>query len=279
MGFIFFKNPWFFFFLCLYAIIFICCLQDFIRNIWQNQSSQSPSVVPTGPLGLGGGSVNSSIARVYGSSSGHVNSNVYSSSQVSPGFGSAQPLDLMQEEGDRGSAQLRFFSWLFYLCDACKYSHISGYLTKNIHNSPPLNCSISSTHGSSDGVVQSAAEIGSIMSSFPPNVASPELHMAEAPTSTKVSCFNSSQSENWWCETGCWEIHLTWFQDLGTVVPPSSVTSGGEHMGTVLSEPFLTTGEALDKYQHLAQKVVRCFWFYVAIWALTIFPQIVEYLP
>lgn len=167
---------------------------DFIRNIWQNQSSQGPSVVPTGPPNLGGGSVNSSMTRVYGSSSGQLNNNVFSSSQVAPGFSSAQPLDLMQEEGDRGFAQL----------------------------------SISSTHGASDGVVQSAAEISSIMSSFPPNVASREFHMAEASTMTK---------------------------DLGPVVPPSPVTPGAERMGTILSESFLTTGEALDKCQHLAQKL------------------------
>jgi len=84
-------------------------MQDFIRNIWQNQSSQSPSIVPAGPPGLGGGSVNSSLPRVYGSSSGQLNSSIFSASQVTPGFGSAQQLDLTQEEADRGSAQLRFF--------------------------------------------------------------------------------------------------------------------------------------------------------------------------
>ena len=73
---------------------------------------------------------------------------------------------------------------------------------------------------------------------------------------TKVSRFNSHESKTG-CELGCW--HIIWFQELGAIVPPSPITSGAEHMGTVLSESLLTTGDALDKYQHLAQKVVRCF--------------------
>jgi len=84
-------------------------MQDFIRNIWQNQSSQITSIVPTGPPGLSGGSVNSSLPRVYGSGSGQLNSNIFSASQVASGFGSAQQLDLTQEEADHGSAPLRFF--------------------------------------------------------------------------------------------------------------------------------------------------------------------------
>ncbi|ONK63797.1 uncharacterized protein A4U43_C07F19040 [Asparagus officinalis] len=167
---------------------------DFIRNIWQNQSSQSSSVVPTGPPGLAGVSVNSSLTRVFGSNSNQVNSIIYSSSQVSPGFSSAQTLDLMQEEGDHGSAP---------------------------H-------SISSMHEASDELIQPAAEISSPASSFPPNVASSELHIDEASTLTK---------------------------DLGAVIPPSPMTQATESTGTVLSETLLTTGDALDKYQQLALKL------------------------
>lgn len=119
-----------------------------------------------------------------------------------------------------------------------------------------LECSISSTHGAGDGVMQSASEISSIVSSFPPNVTSPELHTAEAPTTTKVSCLTSIIQKAW-CKIGCLHTHLTSLQDLGAVVPPPPVIAGAEHSGNVLSDSLLTTGDALDKYQHLSQKVIR----------------------
>lgn len=138
---------------------------DFITNIWQNQSSQSSSVVPS----------------TYGLSSGQLNSNMYSTPQVVPGFNTSQSLDSMQEEADHTPSQIR----------------------------------------ASDG-----AELGSTVSSFPPNVATPELHVIDSSAVNK---------------------------DVGNVAPRPT-TPSSEHIAT-LSEPLLTTGDALNKYHSVVQKL------------------------
>ena len=81
-------------------------MQDFIKNIWQNQSGQNSSAVPSGPPGMAGSSSNSTLPRVYASSSASLNSGAFSTSQVAPFSSVAQPLDLIAEESDRGSAQI-----------------------------------------------------------------------------------------------------------------------------------------------------------------------------
>ncbi|KAJ6835455.1 CCR4-NOT transcription complex subunit 1 [Iris pallida] len=169
---------------------------DFVRNIWQNQSSQSSSVVPAGPSGLDA-SVNSSMPHVYGSGSGQLKHNLYPNSQVAPGFSAAQHLELIQEDSDRGSSQ------------------------------PGIS---SSKLGPNDGVIQPAVEISTIVPPLAPTVTvtSPELHIPETSSVSK---------------------------DIGEFVQSSPRTPGAERVGTALVESSLSTGDALDKYQVLAQKL------------------------
>lgn len=89
-------------------------MQDFIKNIWQNQSGQNSTAASLGVPGMGGSVNNSSLSRVYGSSSAPTSSNVYSTSQVVPFSSVAQPLDLISEETERGSAQLFRFNLIMF---------------------------------------------------------------------------------------------------------------------------------------------------------------------
>ncbi|MQM09385.1 hypothetical protein Taro_042254 [Colocasia esculenta] len=165
--------------------------EDFVRFPWQNQTGQSSNAAPAGQSVTTSGSVSSAVPHVYGSSSGQLNSSVYLTPQVAPGFSSAaQPLDFISEEMDPGSAQLH---------------------------------SVSSSLGMAADVGQQTAGISTIAASFP---TPPEVHVVES---------------------------LPVVKDLGAVVPPSP-SPATERLTTVISEP-LSTGDALDKYQLLAQKV------------------------
>ncbi|XP_010933666.1 uncharacterized protein [Elaeis guineensis] len=159
---------------------------DFIKNIWQNQSSQNSSAVPSGPPGLAGSSSNQILSHIYTSSSAPLNSSAYSTSQVPPFRSVAEHLDMIAEESDHGSAQL---------------------------------LSASQTHiGADDNVIQHGGEVDSVAVSFPAATC-PDL------------------------------------QVLGSVVPSSPATSAADRLGTVLPESMLNTGDALYKYQQVAQKL------------------------
>ncbi|KAJ4954224.1 hypothetical protein NE237_031056 [Protea cynaroides] len=86
--------------------------------------------------------------------------------------------------------------------------------------------SASSTHiGAPDGVIQHGSEINSVVASFPSAIPVPELHSVEA------------------------------VKELGANAQPSPLMSATERLGGGLSEPLLTTGDALEKYQFVAQKL------------------------
>ncbi|XP_058085160.1 uncharacterized protein LOC131232729 isoform X2 [Magnolia sinica] len=168
--------------------------EAFVRLPWQNQSSSN--AVPSGPPGSSGNPVSSGMSRVYGSTSGQLNSSIYSAAQVASGLGTVtQPLDLIPEEMDPASALL-----------SASTAHV----------------------GVTDGVIQHGAEITSAAPSFPSAVAVPELHSVESSSAAKES---------------------------GAVLQSLSTTSATERLGSGTSEPLLSTGEALDKYQILAQKL------------------------
>ncbi|KAG6496974.1 hypothetical protein ZIOFF_044857 [Zingiber officinale] len=159
---------------------------DFIKNIWQNQSGQnSTAAASLGLPGLGTSVGNSSLSRVYDSSSGSVSSNVYATSQVAP-FSTTQPLDLITEESEHGLAQ-------------------------------PL--SASPTYGANDSLTQHGGEISSTVASV---VSAADLHTVDPAVATKVGVENYASMDR---------------------------------LGTVLPESLLSTGEALEKYLQVAQKL------------------------
>ena len=52
-------------------------------------------------------------------------------------------------------------------------------------------------------------------------------------------------------------MFLIWCQELGAAALSLPAASTTEHPGSGISEPLLNTGDALDKYQIVAQKVVK----------------------
>lgn len=44
-------------------------------------------------------------------------------------------------------------------------------------------------------------------------------------------------------------------QDAGNAAQPTNTTLPSERPGTSVAEPLITTGEALDKYQTISEKV------------------------
>ncbi|XP_074578118.1 uncharacterized protein LOC141834681 isoform X2 [Curcuma longa] len=162
---------------------------DFIKNIWQNQSGQNSTASSLGLSGVGSSVGNSSLSRVYGASSGSISPNVYVTSQVAP-VSMTQPLDLTLEESDRGLAQLP---------------------------------SVSLTYGADDNLTQHGGEVSSMVAS----VTSADLHMVDPAVATKDS----------------------------TNVSAPSPSPGMDHLGAVLPESLLSTGEALEKYLQVAQKL------------------------
>ncbi|XP_020701272.1 CCR4-NOT transcription complex subunit 1 isoform X2 [Dendrobium catenatum] len=160
---------------------------DFIRNIWQNQSGQSTSVAPGGPPVLSGNSI-STTPRAYGSASGQLNPSIYPTAQVAPSFNSAaHSLDTLSEESDRGS----------------------------LHPS--------------DGIAQPSSEINSVTASFPAAVTSADLLIVEPSSAAKE-----------------WGLVLS---------APTHSAQGTERSTPTLSEALLTTGDALEKYQLVSQKL------------------------
>ncbi|KAK1305818.1 hypothetical protein QJS10_CPA10g00894 [Acorus calamus] len=153
---------------------------DFVRFPWQNQPSQSSSALNAQPLSSGS-LTGSSGPRGYNSSPNRLNSTLFSSAQLTPGFGT-QSLDLISEDMEPGPTQL-----------------LSGI---------------------SDGVIQNAAEISTVASPFPPTVVTSDLNLVE----------------------------------MSSVVKPSPTTPT-ERLGISIPEQLLTTGDALEKYQIVAQKL------------------------
>ncbi|KAK1261309.1 hypothetical protein QJS04_geneDACA021630 [Acorus gramineus] len=158
---------------------------DFVRFPWQNQPSQSSSALNAQPLSSGS-LTGSSGPRGYNSSPNRLNSTLFSSAQVTPGFGT-QSLDLISEDMEPGPTQLLSTS-----------AHI----------------------GISDGVIQNAAEISTVASPFPPTVVTSDLNLVEMSSVVKLS--------------------------------PTTPT---ERLGISIPEQLLTTGDALEKYQIVAQKL------------------------
>lgn len=159
---------------------------DFIRNIWQNQSSQSTSVAPGAPPVLSGNSI-STTPRPYGIASSQLNPSIYSTPQVASSFNSVpQSLDTLSEESDRGSLHL------------------------------------------SDGVAQLSSEINSVTAPCLAAVTSADLLTVEPSSVAKE-----------WC----------------MVLPPTPAAQGTERSTPTLPDALLTTGDALEKYQLVAQKL------------------------
>ncbi|XP_010258903.1 PREDICTED: CCR4-NOT transcription complex subunit 1 isoform X3 [Nelumbo nucifera] len=89
--------------------------------------------------------------------------------------------------------------------------------------------SASSPHiGVTDGVMQHTSEINSTVASFPPSAGAPELLSVEPSPSVK---------------------------DSGATTQPSPTISAAERLGGGMSEPLLSTGDALEKYLLVAQKL------------------------
>ncbi|KAK1304862.1 hypothetical protein QJS10_CPB11g00341 [Acorus calamus] len=160
---------------------------DFVRSPWQNQPSQSSNAFPE-PL-ASGSLVGSSVSHGYGSSQSQLNSTLFSSPQVTPGFG-AHSLSLISKDAGIG------------------LTHI---LSSSAHD------------GGSDRVIQNAAEISTVAPPFPPTVATTDMNSVETSSVGR---------------------------DLKSVVQPSPTTPT-ERMGISM----LTTGDALEKYQILDQKL------------------------
>ncbi|XP_040991398.1 CCR4-NOT transcription complex subunit 1-like isoform X2 [Juglans microcarpa x Juglans regia] len=154
--------------------------EDFVRLPWQNQSSQSSHVMPSGPASSG----STGLTNTYGSASGLLNLGS-SAASGSTGF---ETHTRLQDESMESSSAL----------------HLSG----------------SSIHiGVADGITQLSSENDSATGS------ASELHSLDSSD-----------------ESG------TASQPL-----PSPVTT--ERLGSSISDPLLTTRDALDKYQIVAQKL------------------------
>ncbi|KAA8515904.1 hypothetical protein F0562_019083 [Nyssa sinensis] len=101
-------------------------------------------------------------------------------------------------------------------------------VSEEMESTSALLHSASSTHiGAADGVDPHAFENDTIAASFP--IASvPEMHSVEPPNIVKESEVSSQ------------------------ALPSTSTT---ERLGSSTSKPLLTTGDALDKYQHISEKL------------------------
>ncbi|XP_058104447.1 uncharacterized protein LOC131248268 isoform X2 [Magnolia sinica] len=88
--------------------------------------------------------------------------------------------------------------------------------------------SASALIGMADGVIQHGAEMNSPAPSFPSMATAPELQPVESSIAVK---------------------------DSGTVVLPLPIVLVSQHLGSGLSDPLLTTGDALDKFQLVARKL------------------------
>ncbi|KAM5554755.1 hypothetical protein ABKV19_022924 [Rosa sericea] len=109
-----------------------------------------------------------------------------------------------------------------------KFEAVSRPLDEAMESNSALHLSASSIHvGAADGVSQHSSENDSVVGSFPSAASAPELHSVESSDAVKESGVSSQP-------------------------PPSPAVT--ERLGS-LSEPSLTTGAALEKYQIVAQKL------------------------
>ncbi|KAA8539793.1 hypothetical protein F0562_026485 [Nyssa sinensis] len=170
--------------------------EDFVRFPWQNQFGQTSNAVAAGLPASSSGSVGPGVSRAYVSSTGQINPGLYSSGLGATGLSAvAQPIDLISEEMDPGSAQLLSGS-------SARIAAIDGV------NPPGAKLN-------SDASFSSAATVT-------------ETHSVEASNAVK---------------------------ELGATAMPLPATSTTEQLGSGISEPLLTTGDALKKYQLVAQKL------------------------
>ncbi|KAK9910902.1 hypothetical protein M0R45_034838 [Rubus argutus] len=110
-----------------------------------------------------------------------------------------------------------------------KFEAVSRPLDEAMESNSALHLSASSIHvGAADGVSQHSSENDSVVGSFPSAASAPELHSVESSDAVKESGVSSQPQ------------------------PSPAVT---ERLGSNLSEPSLTTGAALEKYQIVAQKL------------------------
>ncbi|KAK4372034.1 hypothetical protein RND71_007418 [Anisodus tanguticus] len=100
-------------------------------------------------------------------------------------------------------------------------------ISEEIDTSSQLNSASSSHLGMGDSVTSSSFETEAIVEPFT-SVSAPELHPVEPSSVAKES---------------------------GASLQPSNATATSERVGNSISEPLLTTGDALDKYQIISEKL------------------------
>ncbi|KAK4379437.1 hypothetical protein RND71_001299 [Anisodus tanguticus] len=100
-------------------------------------------------------------------------------------------------------------------------------ISAEIDTSSQLNSASSPHLGMGDSVTSSSFETEAIVEPFT-SVSAPELHPVEPSSVAKES---------------------------GASLQPSNATATSEHVGNSISEPLLTTGDALDKYQIISEKL------------------------
>ncbi|CAL5366926.1 unnamed protein product [Camellia sinensis] len=96
--------------------------------------------------------------------------------------------------------------------------------------------------GATDGVVSHGAKSNNI-ASLSSAATAPEQHFLETSNAVKKFLF------------GLTCISIVWCKELEGAVPPLTAASTTEHMASGISEPLFTTGDALEKYQIVAQKL------------------------
>ncbi|CAL5364196.1 unnamed protein product [Camellia sinensis] len=96
--------------------------------------------------------------------------------------------------------------------------------------------------GATDGVVSDGAKSNNI-ASLSSAATAPEQQFLETSNTVKKFLF------------GLMCISIVWCKELEGAVPPLTAASTTEHMASGISEPLFTTGDALEKYQIVAQKL------------------------
>lgn len=119
--------------------------------------------------------------------------------------------------------------------------------------------SASSLHiGVADGPSHISSENDSATASFPPTTSASDLHSVDSSDVAKVRGFYFLEEFICWGISLCyWYMLVIFCKESGASSQslPSQVTA--ERLGTGISEPSLTTRDALDKYQIVAQKVAN----------------------
>ncbi|KVH89220.1 CCR4-Not complex component, Not1, C-terminal [Cynara cardunculus var. scolymus] len=214
--------------------------EDFVRLPWQNQSNQNSNAVPLGPSAPQG---SGALHRGYGSASGQLNPGIFSSSLGNSGINAvAHSLD--PEDIEPSSVKLLrcvgiWSSFMFPIYVIGQMVFLYSCLT-NSRNSYSLTftsfiisfsiSSASSVHsGMAGGIGPHNFENEAVLSSFS-SVSAPELHITESSNVTK--------------ESGAYAQPL-----------PSPSAAASDRIISTTAEPSLTTGDALDKYQIISEKL------------------------